>query len=71
MHVLHAPPFNQFTVSSKESNLPSLELLSIVSMVVDTQTHTNDKTVQNYIYSHTLIQVKLGTFDEIDGLDQH
>ena len=31
MHVLHAPPFNQFTVSSKESNLPSLELLSIVS----------------------------------------
>lgn len=48
-----------------------IELFSIVSMVVDTQTHTNDKTVQNYIYSHTLIQVKLGTFDEIDGLDQH
>ena len=48
-----------------------IELFSIVSMVVDTQTHKNDKIVQNYIYSHTLKQVKLGTFDETDGLDQH
>lgn len=49
-----------------------LELFSILSMVVDTQTHAHNEIVYNLIDMHTqIVQVNWGTLNKISRLYQY